>query len=67
MGPRDAAAMVRIEMAQHDYQIHRDKYERLRSDVTIKLKFLEENKVLFTILYFVYKHYKHSCLNSNIL
>lgn len=45
LGPRDAAAMVRIEMAQNDYQIHRDKYERLRSDVTIKLKFLEENKV----------------------
>lgn len=45
LGPRDAAAMVRIDMAQHDYQIHRDKYERLRSDVTIKLKFLEENKV----------------------
>lgn len=45
LGPRDAAAMVRIEMAQHDYQLHRDKYERLRSDVTIKLKFLEENKV----------------------
>uniref|UniRef100_A0A8C3G3B0 ADP-ribosylation factor interacting protein 2a n=1 Tax=Cyclopterus lumpus TaxID=8103 RepID=A0A8C3G3B0_CYCLU len=45
LSPRDAAAMVRIEMAQHDYQIHRDKYERLRSDVTIKLKFLEENKV----------------------
>ncbi|XP_070827020.1 arfaptin-2-like isoform X3 [Chaetodon trifascialis] len=45
LGPRDAATMVRIEMAQHDYQIHRDKYERLRSDVTIKLKFLEENKV----------------------
>ncbi|KAM6933725.1 arfaptin-2-like isoform 2-T2 [Xenentodon cancila] len=45
LGPRDAAAMVRIEMAQHDYQVHRDKYERLRSDVSIKLKFLEENKV----------------------
>nr|XP_061811937.1 arfaptin-2-like isoform X2 [Nerophis lumbriciformis] len=45
LGPRDGAAMVRIEMAQHDYQVHRDKYERLRSDVTIKLKFLEENKV----------------------
>ncbi|KAM6987563.1 arfaptin-2-like isoform 1-T1 [Tautogolabrus adspersus] len=45
LGPRDAATMVRIEMAQHDYQIHRDKFERLRSDVTIKLKFLEENKV----------------------
>ncbi|XP_042270324.1 arfaptin-2-like isoform X2 [Thunnus albacares] len=45
LGPRDAAAMVRIDMAQNDYQLHRDKYERLRSDVTIKLKFLEENKV----------------------
>uniref|UniRef100_A0A3B4ZPH0 Arfaptin-2-like n=1 Tax=Stegastes partitus TaxID=144197 RepID=A0A3B4ZPH0_9TELE len=45
LGPRDAAAMVRIEMAQLEYQFHRDKYERLRSDVTIKLKFLEENKV----------------------
>ncbi|CAI5693017.1 arfaptin-2 isoform X2 [Oreochromis niloticus] len=45
LGPRDAAGVVRIEMAQHEYQIHRDKYERLRSDVTIKLKFLEENKV----------------------
>ncbi|XP_033832849.1 arfaptin-2-like isoform X3 [Periophthalmus magnuspinnatus] len=45
MGPRDAASMIRIEMAQHEYQHYRDKYERLRSDVTIKLKFLEENKV----------------------
>lgn len=47
LGPRDAAGLVRIEMAQQEYQIHRDKYERLRSDVTIKLKFLEENKVCF--------------------
>ncbi|XP_037402786.1 arfaptin-2a isoform X2 [Pygocentrus nattereri] len=44
-GPRDAATMMRIEVAQQEYQIHKDKYERLRSDVTIKLKFLEENKV----------------------
>ncbi|KAJ7995815.1 hypothetical protein DPEC_G00248500 [Dallia pectoralis] len=45
LGPRDAATMVRIEVAQQHYQVQRDKYERLRSDVTIKLKFLEENKV----------------------
>lgn len=45
LGPRDAASMVRIEMAQQEYQFYRDKYEKLRSDVTIKLKFLEENKV----------------------
>uniref|UniRef100_A0A3Q3JYJ3 AH domain-containing protein n=1 Tax=Monopterus albus TaxID=43700 RepID=A0A3Q3JYJ3_MONAL len=60
LGPRDAAAMVRIEMAQHEYQIHRDKYERLRSDVTIKLKFLEENKVcslqVFKILWHLSTH-----------
>ncbi|XP_010867736.2 arfaptin-2 isoform X2 [Esox lucius] len=45
LGPRDTATMVRIEVAQQQYQVQRDKYERLRSDVTIKLKFLEENKV----------------------
>ncbi|KAL7847362.1 hypothetical protein SRHO_G00223420 [Serrasalmus rhombeus] len=45
MGPRDAVTMARIEAAQQQYQIHKDKYERLRSDVIIKLKFLEENKV----------------------
>ncbi|XP_036450564.1 arfaptin-2b isoform X7 [Colossoma macropomum] len=45
LGPRDAVTIARIEAAQQQYQIHKDKYERLRSDVTIKLKFLEENKV----------------------
>ncbi|XP_030648490.1 arfaptin-2b isoform X1 [Chanos chanos] len=45
LGPRDAVTVARIEAAQQDYQVHKDKYERLRSDVTIKLKFLEENKV----------------------
>ncbi|XP_028840129.1 arfaptin-2b isoform X4 [Denticeps clupeoides] len=45
LGPRDAVTMARIEAAQQQYQAQKDKYERLRSDVTIKLKFLEENKV----------------------
>ncbi|KAM6987166.1 arfaptin-2b isoform 3-T3 [Aplochiton taeniatus] len=45
LGPRDAVTMVRIDGAQAQYQVHKDKYERLRSDVVIKLKFLEENKV----------------------
>lgn len=45
LGPRDAVAMARIEAAQQQYQVQKDKYERLRSDVIIKLKFLEENKV----------------------
>ncbi|XP_019727806.1 arfaptin-2b isoform X1 [Hippocampus comes] len=45
LGPRDAAATARIDAAQQQYQVQKDKYERLRSDVTIKLRFLEENKV----------------------
>ncbi|XP_047462685.1 arfaptin-2b isoform X1 [Mugil cephalus] len=45
MGPKDAVTMARIDAAQQQYQVQKDKYERLRSDVTIKLKFLEENKV----------------------
>lgn len=52
MGPRDAVTMARIDAAQQQYQIHKDKYERLRNDVSIKLKFLEENKVFKTSLCF---------------
>lgn len=50
VGPRDAAAAARIDAAQQQYQVQKEKYERLRSDVTIKLKFLEENKVSSSIL-----------------
>uniref|UniRef100_A0A8C9X8T3 ADP-ribosylation factor interacting protein 1 (arfaptin 1) n=3 Tax=Sander lucioperca TaxID=283035 RepID=A0A8C9X8T3_SANLU len=45
LGPRDAAAMPKIEHCQQQFQIHREKYERMRNDVSVKLKFLEENKV----------------------
>lgn len=46
LGPRDAGTRSRLESAQATFQAHRDKYEKLRGDVAIKLKFLEENKVL---------------------
>nr|XP_023655064.1 arfaptin-1 isoform X1 [Paramormyrops kingsleyae] len=45
MGPRDANTMPRIEQSQQQFQLHREKYEKMRQDVVIKLKFLEENKV----------------------
>ncbi|XP_029358153.1 arfaptin-1 isoform X3 [Echeneis naucrates] len=45
LGPRDAATMPKIELSQQQFQIHREKFERMRNDVTIKLKFLEENKM----------------------
>ncbi|XP_078514855.1 arfaptin-2 isoform X2 [Lissotriton helveticus] len=45
MGPRDAATLSRIDVAQQNFHIHKEKYEKLRGDVAIKLKFLEENKI----------------------
>ncbi|XP_008295210.1 arfaptin-1 isoform X2 [Stegastes partitus] len=45
LGPRDANTMPKIEQSQQQFQIHREKYERMRNDVSVKLKFLEENKV----------------------
>jgi len=45
LGPRDATTAPKIEVAQLQFQVHREKYERMRNDVSVKLKFLEENKV----------------------
>ncbi|XP_034388249.1 arfaptin-1 isoform X3 [Cyclopterus lumpus] len=45
LGPRDAATMPKIELSQQQFQVYREKYERMRNDVSVKLKFLEENKV----------------------
>lgn len=45
LGPRDANTMPKIEQSQQQFQMHREKYERMRNDVSVKLKFLEENKV----------------------
>ncbi|KAG7458792.1 hypothetical protein MATL_G00224410 [Megalops atlanticus] len=45
LGPRDANTVPKIEQSQQLFQIHREKYEKMRNDVSVKLKFLEENKV----------------------
>ncbi|XP_060947706.1 arfaptin-1 isoform X4 [Limanda limanda] len=45
LGPRDAITMPKIELSQQQFQLHREKYEKMREDVAVKLKFLEENKV----------------------
>ncbi|XP_053561666.1 arfaptin-2 [Bombina bombina] len=52
LGPRDTATVCRMELAQQNFQIHRGKYEKLRGDVTVKLRFLQENKVNMTPLYY---------------
>ncbi|XP_062864959.1 arfaptin-1 isoform X2 [Trichomycterus rosablanca] len=45
LGPRDGTTLPKIEQSQAQFQVHREKYEKMRSDVAVKLKFLEENKV----------------------
>ncbi|XP_076150286.1 arfaptin-1 isoform X1 [Alosa pseudoharengus] len=45
LGPRDGTTLPKIEQSQQQFQLHREKYERMRNDVSVKLKFLEENKV----------------------
>ncbi|XP_035829065.1 arfaptin-2 isoform X3 [Aplysia californica] len=44
-GPREAATQARLQDSQKKFADHKQKFERLRGDVQIKLKFLEENKV----------------------
>uniref|UniRef100_A0A5F9DB42 ARF interacting protein 1 n=1 Tax=Oryctolagus cuniculus TaxID=9986 RepID=A0A5F9DB42_RABIT len=45
LGPRDANTLPKIEQSQHLFQVHKEKYDKMRNDVSVKLKFLEENKV----------------------
>ena len=45
LGPRDANTTPKLDEAQRKYSAHKEKYDKLRADVAIKLKFLEENKV----------------------
>lgn len=69
MGPRDSTSTPRIEDAKTKFDEHKQKYETLRADVAIKLKFLEENKVthLFCFLnnYFLIPTSHKFLFNSN--
>jgi hypothetical protein len=43
--PRTDINAARLEEAQQNYDLHKVNFEKLRSDVSIKLKFLDENRV----------------------
>ena len=45
LGPRDSAGVAKIEESKRKFEAHKTKFEKLRADVTIKLKFLDENRV----------------------
>lgn len=51
--PRTDSNTVRVDDAQQNYQQHKEEFEKLRSDVIVKLKFLDENRVsIFKLLNF---------------
>lgn len=43
--PRDASSGQKVEDAQKRFQVHKDKFDKLRADVMVKMKFLDENRV----------------------
>lgn len=47
----DSNNAARLEEAQASYEGHKQNFEKLRSDVSIKLKFLDENRVFFAPFY----------------
>lgn len=48
--PRTDSNTVRVDDAQQNYQRHKEEFEKLRSDVIVKLKFLDENRVCIIII-----------------
>ncbi|KAL7375780.1 hypothetical protein ABVT39_023812 [Epinephelus coioides] len=45
LGPRDAVTLPKLELAQKDFQNQRERYERIRDALSVKVKLLQENKV----------------------
>ncbi|XP_020611603.1 arfaptin-2-like [Orbicella faveolata] len=44
-GPRTATTAVKAEEAKQQFDVQKEKFDRIRGDLAIKLRFLEENKV----------------------
>ncbi|KAG7233357.1 hypothetical protein INR49_007086 [Caranx melampygus] len=45
LGPRDTVTVPKLEQAQKDFQSQRERYQKIRDDLSVKVKLLEENKV----------------------
>ncbi|KAL1138829.1 hypothetical protein AAG570_008891 [Ranatra chinensis] len=43
--PRNETTATRLEEAQQSFEHHKSTFEKLRSDLTVKLKFLDENRI----------------------
>lgn len=43
--PRDANTLPKLERAQTDFQDRRERYQKIRQDLSVKVQLLEQNKV----------------------
>ncbi|XP_019119502.1 arfaptin-1 [Larimichthys crocea] len=74
LGPRDAVTVPKLEKAQKDFQGQREMYQKIRDDLSVKVKLLEENrvKVLHNQLWLLHGAFAahslscHSFLEQNI-
>uniref|UniRef100_A0A8C6TSS6 AH domain-containing protein n=1 Tax=Neogobius melanostomus TaxID=47308 RepID=A0A8C6TSS6_9GOBI len=67
LGPRDTVTVPKLEQAQTSFQLQRERYERSRNDLSVKLKLLEENKVkvLHNHLWLLHNAMASHCLNCH--
>ncbi|XP_074518471.1 arfaptin-1-like [Halichoeres trimaculatus] len=45
MGPRDTNTLPKLEAAQQEFQGQKERFQKIRDDLSVKVKLLEENKV----------------------
>ena len=45
LAPKDATTQARLHESRIKYEKQKEKFDKLRQDVAVKLRFLEENKV----------------------
>lgn len=45
LGGRDASKLPKLDQAQQDFQNQRERYQKVRDDLSVKLKLLQDNKV----------------------
>lgn len=45
LGPRDDVTLPKLEQAQKNFQAQRERYAKIRDDLSVKVKLLESNKV----------------------
>ncbi|XP_026200301.1 arfaptin-1-like [Anabas testudineus] len=65
--PRDEATLPKLEQAQEVFQSQREKYLKMRDDLSVKVKLLEENrvKVLHNQLWLLHSAVAAHCLSCH--